>query len=162
MRFPIAIYIVLLLLLGALAYGFYGTNYFDAKLGDTAVWAKPLILSAIAVLDIGISIGLWFTNRYFQKSLLDYPDIPSPNEVSLIATICEIVLGIFGNAGALTFYFYVLAGKTTYSYFMIALCLVVTTSVNILVNSFLLSWLLIFARRFGNARGNQGDDKNGQ
>jgi hypothetical protein len=30
------------------------------------------------------------------------------------------------------------------------------------VNSFLLSWLLIFARRFGNARGNQGDDKHGQ
>ena len=163
MRFPIAIYVVLLLLLGALAFGFYGTDYFDSRLGDTAVWAKPLILSIIAALDIGISIGLYFTNRYFQKSILDYPDIPSPNEVSLIATVCEIALGIFANAGALYFYFHVLAGRpSTLSYFTIALCLVVTTSVNILVNSFLLSWLLIFARRFGNARGNQGDDKHGQ
>ncbi len=151
LRFPVAIYIALVLLLSLLAVGFYATDYFNS-MGENGVWLKPLILSVLFVIDVGLCIGLHFTNLHFQKQILDYTDIPSPNEVALIALTLQVALGIFATAGALSFYFFVL-GSGDYpiglSFWIIALLLSALATPNILVNSALVSWLLIFVRRFG-------------
>lgn len=150
-RCPIAIYISLVLLLSLLAVGFYATDYFSS-FGENGIWLKPLILSVLFLIDVGLCIALHFTNVHFQTQILDYTDIPSPNEVSLIATLLQIVLGIFATAGALTFYFFILGNGSFpagLSFWIIALLLSALSTPNILVNSFLVSWLLIFARRFG-------------
>ncbi|MBO4540670.1 MAG: hypothetical protein J5736_01675, partial [Bacilli bacterium] len=106
-----------------------------------------------------LCVAMHFSNLHFQNQILEYSDIPSPNEVALIATLLQISLGIFSTAGALTFYFYVL-GSGAYpvglSFWIIALLLTVLATPNILVNSCLVSWLLIFVRRFGQM-GDQGE-----
>ena len=128
--------------------------------GDSALAAKIVFLCIQLAMDIGLCIGLSFTNKYFQKSILDYPDIPSPNEVALIATICELVIGVLGNASALMFYFYVIVDTgTALSFAAILLFLLAMSSINILVNSALLSWLLIFSRRFGVTSRNNGGEQ---
>ena len=159
LRFPIAIYIVLAILLALLGVGFYATDYFSA-MGEAGIWLKPLILGLLAAVDIGLCIALHFSNLHFQSQILEYSDIPSPNEVALIATLLQISLGIFATAGALSFYFFVL-GSGAYpiglSFWVIALLLSALATPNILVNSCMVSWLLIFVRRFGHM-GNRGEN----
>ncbi|MBP5216907.1 MAG: hypothetical protein J6038_03645 [Bacilli bacterium] len=78
----------------------------------------------------------------------------------MIATLLQISLGIFATAGALTFYFFIL-GSGAYpvglSFWVIALLLSALATPNILVNSCMVSWLLIFVRRFGHM-GNRGEN----
>jgi hypothetical protein len=164
LRFPWMVYATLAIIMGLLIYGFFGTGYFSQRFettfGESALAAKIVFLCIQLAMDIGLCIGLSFTNKYFQKSILDYPDIPSPNEVALIATICELVIGVLGNASALMFYFYVIVDTgTALSFAAILLFLLAMSSINILVNSALLSWLLIFSRRFGVTSRNNGGEQ---
>ncbi len=159
LRFPIAIYIALAILVALLGVGFYATDYFNA-MGEAGVWLKPLLLGALVLVDAGLCVALHFSNLHFQSQILEYSDIPSPNEVALIATLLQISLGIFATAGALTFYFFVLgsgAFPAGLSFWVIALLLSALATLNILVNSCLVSWLLIFLRRFGHM-GNRGEN----
>jgi hypothetical protein len=32
------------------------------------------------------------TNKYYQKRILEHPDIPSPNEIATIASVSEVVV----------------------------------------------------------------------
>ncbi|MBP5092230.1 MAG: ECF transporter S component [Bacilli bacterium] len=162
-RVPWMIYVVLGATIGLLAYGLFGNETFagrfESTFGPASLAMKIVILSIIAILDAGLIVGLYFTNRYFQRSILDYPDIPSPNEVSLIVTICELLLAVLGTAGALAYYFSTPGHTFPYPFHLILLFLLALSPINIIVNSALLSWLLIFSRKFGmTSRNNGGKD----
>jgi uncharacterized protein YneF (UPF0154 family) len=143
------LYATLAAILVALGLVFYLTPLFDDTFGAQGYWAKPTILAVLALLEIGFVIGLYFTNRYFQKRLLDYPDIPSPNENAFIALISEITLMDAAKALAFWAFYNFLAGeKFPLSYGLVFSMLLIGAPVDVLLITFIDSWLLIFTKRF--------------
>ena len=156
LRAPWPTYVLQLLILGLTVYAFYGTSIFDKGFAKVGPFLKPTILGCLAGLDLLAGVGLYFMNRHFQKNEEEVGDIPSPSEVSFLSCLLETLLSSFGEAGALYFYFHVLVDSKTFSgvsygYFFLALLLMST--VNIVLDSFLVSWLLLFAKKYGGNRG---------
>jgi hypothetical protein len=146
LRKPWAIYATLALILGALAAVFFGSDLLDSGLNYVAKW---VLLGVFFLLDVALCVGLHFTNKYFQKRILDLTDIPSPNEIALISTICEIVLMVTLKSLAFYVYFMWMSGgsyKPLFTYLFASLLF--ASSPNILINTFAVSWMLIFTRRF--------------
>jgi hypothetical protein len=158
LKSPYYFYGLLTLLFIALVCIFYATPLLDSsfmiknEVGDTydaSVWAKPTILGVVFLLDVGLGVGLYFTNRYYQKRILDYPDIPSPNEIAIIGLISEVVVMDFLKAGAFwVFYNWVSSNTFPLSFGFVFSMLIMGAPLNVLLIVFADSWLLIFTKRF--------------
>lgn len=157
---PYAFYGSLLVILAILATIFYATDWLDSSFGAAAVWAKPTILAVIFVLDIALAVALYFTNRYYQKSLLEHPEVPSPNEIAIIALIDEVV--VMDLLKALAFYvFYNWISNHSFplSFGLVFSMLLLGSPLNILIVVFTDSWLLLFTKTFVHAYGWLSQDK---
>jgi energy-coupling factor transport system substrate-specific component len=132
---------------------FFFTNLFDSGFGSNPTLVKIIILIVSALLDVGLGFGLYFENKYFQKRILDLTDIPSPNEVALIVTITEVIVSLIMKSLAFWLYFVILNNSwpMPYSYFFVMM--LAMTSGDILINTFTVSWMMIFTRRFIHAYG---------
>ena len=159
LKFPYVIYAILLIIVCVLAGVFYGTDIFDQSnaMGENAYWLKPLVLVGAIVLSVGLGVGLYFTNRHFEKGFGQESGIPSPNEIALICLVVELILGVFGKSLALTYYFEVLAApgatflNTAYPY-LLAFVLVMLP-IDVIVYTFVISWLSIYYHKFSRAKG---------
>lgn len=146
---PWIVYALLALSLGALAGVFYGTTLLDAGLGPDPFLVKSILLGLFFLLDIGLAVGLHFTDKFFQKRLLDLTDIPSPNEIAFIAVICEFAL--MATLKSLAFYVYytwMSSGGYLPLYTYLFSSLLFASSPNILLNTFSVSWMLMLTRHF--------------
>lgn len=151
---PYAFYVALAIIFIIICSLFYGTELLDESFGANAVWAKPTILAVVFVLDIGLCVGLYFTNKYYQKRILENPDVPSPNETALIALVSEVVLMDVLKALAFFLWYNFLANETfPLSYWFVFSMLIMGSPVNILIIVFADSWMLIFTKRFIHAYG---------
>jgi len=134
----------------------YGTSVFDQTFVN---WSMDVSIAKIvfallsAFLLIGMWVGLYFENRYFQKRILDFSSIPSPIEVAFIVLFSEIILMVFLKP--LSFYLYYpifygisLEGKFGVTYSVLVLLSIMFSFVDIPLNAFAVSWLLIFSKRF--------------
>jgi hypothetical protein len=158
LKSPYYFYGLLALLFVALVCIFYATPLLDSsfmvkdqngEVYDASLWAKPTILAIVFVLDVGLGVGLYFTNRYYQKRILDYPDVPSPNEIAIIGLICEVVVMDFLKAGAFwVFYNWVSSSTFPLSFGFVFSMLIMGAPLNVLLIVFADSWLLIFTKRF--------------
>lgn len=162
LRKPYYLYGALAGLLVLMACLFYATDLFDSSFGPSAGWAKPTILGVLALFDVGLGIGLYFSNRYYQKQLLEIADVPSPNEVALIAFILEVVVMVALKALAFYGYFSWIANKPFMSYGLIFSILLLATPVDVVLITFIVSWMLIYTKRFIRSYGfANANDKNG-
>lgn len=146
---PWVLYFVIVASLAGLAGIFFGTNLLDPGLGDNPTLVKWILLGVYFLLDVGLVIGLHFTEKYFQKRILDLTDIPSPNETAFICVISELVLMVI--AKSLAFYVYYMwisasGYEPLYTYLFASLLLI--SPLNILVNTFVTSWMMVFTRHF--------------
>lgn len=148
-RKPWFVYAVLALTYAGLAGIFYGSDLLDAGLGDNPILVKSILMGVFLVLDAGLIVGLHFTDRYFQKRILDLTDIPSPNEIAFIATVCEILLMVILKSLAFYVYYMWISASgyaPLYTYLFASLLLI--SSLNIFINTFAVSWMLVFTRKF--------------
>lgn len=146
---PYVFYILLFLVFVSLVGLFYGTSFLDNSFGTAAIWAKPVVLAITAFLDVGLCFGLHFENRYFEKKILDYSDIPSPNEIAVISFICEILLMVVLKSLAFYGLFWIVGGEApAASFWVVFSMLLMGSSFEVLIIVFLTSWLLIFIKRF--------------
>jgi hypothetical protein len=151
---PWILYGLLAAILAGVAGIFYGTNLLDAGLGSNPILVKSILLGVFALLDVGLGFGLYFTNKYFQKRILDLTDIPSPNEIAFISVICEIVLMVILKSLAFyVFYTWMNGGEFKPAFTYIFASLLFASSLNVLINTFAVSWMMIFTRRFIHAYG---------
>jgi ECF transporter S component (folate family) len=149
LRKPYIFYASLALILGIVATLFYATNWLDDSFGSAAIWAKPLVLGATAFLDVGLCVSLYFWNRHYQKEILDLHDIPSPNEVAFISLISEVVVMDLLKALAFWVYYVFLANdSSTFTYGFVFSMLFMASSVDIIIMTFTVSWMLIFTKRY--------------
>lgn len=139
----------LLVLLTALFYWIPSSrDYFLSGFGDTASWAMPLILGLTALFDVLGAIGLVFSNRYFQKRGID-ETLPSPYEIAYISLICEIVLMVLLKPLAFyAFYNWMASDPFPIDYSVLLATMLVFSSLDIVLNSFVSTWLLYWSNRF--------------
>jgi uncharacterized membrane protein len=146
---PWILYCVLALIIAIMALLFYATDLFDSSFGTAAVWAKPTILAVMLVMDVGFCFALYFTNKYYQARILEYPDIPSPNEIALIGLITEVTLMDALKALAFwVFYTWVAGEKIPLHFGLLFSIFLLVSPVDLLLITFADSWLLIYTRRF--------------
>lgn len=150
---PYVFYVGLFSMLIILALLFFvipsSKEYFRNGFGDTYVWAEPLIVGLTAFLDIASCVALHFTSKYFSKRNEIFEGIPSPYEVALICLVLEMVLMIALKPLAFyVFYNWMASDPFPISYGVLFSCMFVFGSLNIIINTFITSWLLIYSRRF--------------
>jgi hypothetical protein len=115
--------------------------------------AKWVFFGVSLLLCVGTGIGLYASNRYFQKRILDYSSIPSPLEVALIVIIVEVFLMILLKPLAFYCNAWLYLGKSLeeafgVSYSVLVLLSIMFSFVDIPLASFSVSWLLIFSKHF--------------
>jgi hypothetical protein len=146
---PYAFYGVLAGIFGIIVAIFYGTNWLDTSFGQAAYWGKPTILAIVFALDVGLCVGLYYTNKYYQKRILEHPDIPSPNEIATIALVSEVVVMDLLKALAFwAFYNWIANSKFPLSYGFVFSMLLMGSPLDVLIITFADSWLLIYTKRF--------------
>lgn len=152
LRKPYIFYVSLALILGIVAALFYATDWLDDSFGNAAVWAKPVILGVTAFLDVGLCVSLYYWNDHYQSKILDYPDVPSPNEIAFISLISEVVLMNVLKALAFWGFYNFLAYSDGYpfplSYGFFFSMLFIVSSLEIMIMTFAVSWMLIFTKRY--------------
>lgn len=159
LKVPYFIYAVLGIILVAMIIAMYATDYFDQPnaMSENAIWLKPFCICGCLFLEIGLAVGLNSTSNYFKKDENLTLEIPSPNEIALICLICELLLGVLGKAGGLAYYFEVLAASgSTFvntAYPILVLFLLVIAPFNIIIDTFLVSWLCIYFYKVSSSRG---------
>jgi hypothetical protein len=134
----------------------FGTNLFDStftKWSMNVLIAKWVFFGVSLLLCIGTGIGLYASNRYFQKRILDYSSIPSPVEVAFIVIIVEVFLMILLKPFAFYCNAWLYLGQSLeeafgVSYGVLVLLSVLFSFVDIPLASFSVSWLLIFSKHF--------------
>jgi|LAHS01.1.fsa_nt_gb hypothetical protein len=152
LRKPYFFYAALAVIFVAVALIFYLTDWIDYSFGAASSWGKPTVLALSAVLDVGLCVGLYFTNRYYQKRILEQSDIPSPNEIATIALVSELLVmnllkalafwawyKFLGSGGAVPF-------PLHYGFFFSMLLL--GLPLDVLIITFANSWLLLYTKRF--------------
>lgn len=150
---PYAYYVGLAFMLFALVLLFYiipsTQDYFRNGFGSTYVWAEPLIVGLTALFDVLSCVALHFSYRYFSKRNDILSGIPSPYEVACICLVVEGVLMIALKPLAFyVFYNWMATSPFPISYGVLFSCMFVFGSLNIIMNTFMTSWLLIYSRRF--------------
>lgn len=149
LRKPYAFYAALALIFLAVTFFFYGTDLLNDSFGAAAPWAKPTILGVTALLDIGLCVALYQWNRHYEKKILEYSDIPSPNEIAFISLITETV--VMDALKALAFWgFYNFLADESFplSYGLVFSMLFMVSSINIMIMTFATSWMLIFTKNY--------------
>jgi len=152
LRKPYLFYSILFLFLVVTALIFYLTDWLDKSFGAAAYWGKPAVLTVSFILDVGLCVGLYFTNRYYQKRILEHPDVPSPNEIATIALISEVVVMDLLKALAFWLWYNLLASGTEYSFpidfgFFFSM-LFLGAPLDVFLITFLNSWLLLFTKHY--------------
>ena len=149
LRKPYAFYGALALILVAVTLIFYLTDWLDSSFGNSGIWAKPTILGVIFLLDVGMGFGLYFTNRYYQKRILEYPDVPSPNEIAVIDLVGEVVvLDALKALAFYVFYTWIDNGHFVVPFSFAFAMLLMGAPFSILISTFLDSRLLIYTKKF--------------
>lgn len=152
LRKPYLFYGVLALLLAVTALIFYLTDWLDKSFGAAAYWGKPAVLAVSFILDAGLCVGLYFTNRYYQKRILEHPDVPSPNEIATIALVSEVVVMDLLKALAFWLWYNLLASGIKYpfplDYGFFFSMLFLGVPLDVLLITFLNSWLLLFTKHY--------------
>jgi len=155
-KHPWSLYAVSLVLWCVFIVFLYCSDVFDATF---IKWNMDLLAAKITfgilsgVLLILMWVGLYFENRYYQKRILDFSSIPSPIEVAFIVMFSEIILMVFLKP--LCFYLYYplfygisFEGQFHITYSVLVLLSIMFSFVDIPLNAFAVSWLLIFSKRF--------------
>lgn len=149
LRKPYAFYGALALIFIAIALIFYLTDWLDSNFGSSGVWAKPTILGVIFLLDVGMGVGLYFTNKYYQKRILEYPDVPSPNEIAVIDLVGEVViLDALKALAFYVFYTWIDNGHFVVPFSLAFAMLLMGAPLSIFISTFFDSWLLIYTKKF--------------
>lgn len=140
----------MLVLLTCLFYAIPSTKeYFASGFGDMASWIEPLILVLTGLFDIGAFFGLFFANKFFEKNNEEFKDIPSPYEMGFIALVCEIILMIALKPLAFYLFYNFLANSIwPIGYGALFSCMFVFGSLNVVINSVLVYWLLVFTKKY--------------
>lgn len=141
---------ILLVILICLFYVFPSSKeYFENGFGELTSWIEPLLLSLTAFFDLASAFALFFTNQFFQKKQEQFKELPSPYEVALICLVCEVVLMILLKPLAFYLFYNFLADSIwPIGYGTLFSCMFVFSSINILLNTFLTYWLLVFTRKY--------------
>lgn len=131
-------------------------NFFQSYWGfnDATMLTVKIVFAVIAgVLLVGLGVGLYFTEKYFNKKAEFSKEILSPIKIAFICLICEIVLMVFYKPFSFYLYCYAFLGKSLesswgISYPMLVLVSIPFAFIDIFVNTFSVSWLLMFSKRF--------------
>ncbi len=141
---------LVLILLACLFYAFPSTKaYFADGFGSLTSWIEPLILALTGLFDLVACFGLFFTNRFFKKNENEFESLPSPYEMALIAFVCEMTLMVTLKPLAFyLFYNFLSSNSFSISYGVLLSTMFVFGGLNVVINTFLVYWLLVFSKKY--------------
>ena len=143
---PFAVFIAMGVILAGLAAMLFFTDFIGGTVfqeGNTLV-IKFIILGIMVAVGAACCVSVSLTNRRFQRDVLEYSDIPSPNETALISLLCEAL--VMTVLKSLAFYLFYLIFVDNYSpafqfFFMMIL---LGLPANVTISAISVYWMLVF------------------
>ena len=143
---PFAVFTTMGVILAGLVAALFLTDFVGGKVfkGDSALVVKFIILGIMVFVSVACCISIALTNRRFEQKLLEYSDIPSPNETALISLLREFfVMTLLKSLAFFVFYyFFEVKYKESFEYFF--LMIFIGLPVNVTISSISVYWMLVF------------------
>lgn len=136
---PFAVFIAMGVILAGLAAVLFLTDFIGGQVfkGGNILAIKFVILGIMLAVGIACCISVTLSNRRFERKILEYVDIPSPNETALIALLCEfLVMTVLKSLAFSLFY------TSPYDYFFMMLLLGLPA--NVTISAISVYWMLVF------------------
>lgn len=143
---PFAVFIAMVVILAGLAAVLFFTDFIGGTVfkGEHVLVAKFIILGIMVLVSVACCLSVTLTNRRFEQNVLEYSDIPSPNETALISLLCEVlVMTILKSLAFFLFYFIFGNGYSpSFEYFFMMLLLGLPA--NVTISTICVYWMLVF------------------
>lgn len=143
---PFAVFIAMVVILAGLAAVLFFTDFIGGTVfkGEHVLVAKFIILGIMVLVSVACCLSVTLTNRRFEQNVLEYSDIPSPNETALISLLCEVlVMTVLKSLAFFLFYFIFGNGYSpSFEYFFMMLLLGLPA--NVTISTISVYWMLVF------------------
>lgn len=100
LRKPYFFYAANTLVFVAVAIPMFVTDAFDGWFKDNALTARIIVLIVLLLAACACSYLVTTTNKNYEKNLLETSKFPSPNEIAIIALVCEFFVMLLGKTTA--------------------------------------------------------------
>ena len=98
----------------------------------------------MVLVSLACFISVTLTNKRFEQNVLEYSDMPSPNETALISLICEVlVMTVLKSLAFFLFYFLFGTGYSP-SFEYLFLMIFLGLPANVTISSICVYWMLVF------------------
>ncbi|MCR4562228.1 MAG: ECF transporter S component [Bacilli bacterium] len=115
---------------------------------------KPLLIGLMFVVFLTTGVGLYFVNRVYKKKDRGSGSYLSPYQIGLISSVCELLLMVFFKSLAFyTWYNFLASSRWPMGFLYFLVMLLIGSPVNILLMSFLNSWLFRYFESIYHKRG---------
>lgn len=143
---PFAVFVSMGVILGGLAAVLFLTDFIGGQVfkGDYVLVTKFSILGIMVLVSVACCISVTLTNKRFEQNVLEYSDMPSPNETALISLICEVlVMTVLKSLAFFLFYFLFGTGYSP-SFEYLFLMIFLGLPANVTISSICVYWMLVF------------------
>ncbi|MBR4274955.1 MAG: ECF transporter S component [Bacilli bacterium] len=143
---PFAVFIAMGVILAGLAAVLFLTDFIGGQVfkGEYVLVTKFIILGIMVLVGVACCISVTLTNKRFERNVLEYVDIPSPNETALISLLCEVLaMTVLKSLAFFLFYFLFGNGYSpSFEYFFMMLFLGLPA--NVTISAISVYWMLVF------------------
>ena len=143
---PFAVFITMGVILASLAATLFLTDFIGGQVfkGDSALITKFIILGIMILVGVACCVSVTLTNKKFERNVLEYADIPSPNETALISLLCEALVMTLLKSLAFFFFYFIFGNGYSPSFEYFFLMIFLGLPVNVTISSICVYWMLVF------------------
>ncbi|MCQ2773001.1 MAG: hypothetical protein MJ238_07015 [Bacilli bacterium] len=138
---PYVLYISMALIMVGVMIPMFLTQFFEDKFGESANIGRGLAVGIIVVVSIMCCIAVTMANKRYEQDLLEKSSIPSPNEVAIIALVCELVIMCMGKGLVFTIMYSIDYEISFYTIFL-------GLPVNLTLSTVATYWMLAFENKY--------------
>lgn len=143
---PFAVFIAMGVILAGLVAVLFLTDFVGGEVlkGDYVLVTKFIILGIMVAVGAACCVSVTLTNRRFQRDVLEYSDIPSPNETALIALICEVLVMTILKSLAFYLFYRIFVDDYSPAFQFFFMMILLGLPANVTISAISVYWMLVF------------------
>ncbi len=143
---PFAVFIAMGVILAGLVATLFLTDFIGGQVfkGDYVLVTKFIILGIMVLVSIACCVSVTLTNKRFEQNVLEYSDMPSPNETALISLLCEVLVMTILKSLAFFLFYLIFSNGYSPSFEYLFLMLLLGLPANVTISAISVYWMLVF------------------
>lgn len=143
---PFAVFIAMGVILAGLVVTLFLTDFVGGQVfkGDYVLVTKFIILGIMVLVSVACCVSVTLTNKRFEQNVLEYSDMPSPNETALISLLCEVLVMTILKSLAFFLFYLIFGNGYSPSFEYLFLMLLLGLPANVTISAISVYWMLVF------------------